>query len=267
MTEALRVRDLMRPSLITCPPTTSLDAAAALLARHQVRAIVVADRTGMQLGVVTDVDLLAQAGLSGAEAERATLRARTAEAIMRTPVPTIDADALIAEAAARMWTESLDRLVVTEHERGIGLLSLSDLVQVLIPTRVGQRTVGEVMSRGLVVCRAETPVSAAARAMTERRSRALIVVEPNGRPLGLVTGFDLLPAVLSGEGAAPVSAHMHAPVTIGPSATLRQALDTMLAHGLHRLIVIDPALPEGVPLGLLSTMDLVGELAAPGSAW
>jgi CBS domain-containing protein len=185
---------------------------------------------------------------------------------MRTPVPTIDADAPLAEAADRMWSEGLDRLVVIEHERGIGVLSVSDLVQVLIPAQAGRRTVGEVMSRALVVCRAETPVSAAARAMTERRSRALIVVDPNGRPLGVVTGFDLLPAVMGGAANAPVATRMHAPVTIGPDATLRQALDAMVAGGLHRLIVVDPAHPDGVPLGLLSTLDLVAALVAPGLA-
>jgi CBS domain-containing protein len=60
---------------------------------------------------------------------------------------------------------------------------------------------------------------------------------------------------------------MHPPLTIGPDATLREAADTMLQHHIHRLIVVDPAYPAGMPLGLISTSDIVIEMAAPGSVW
>ena len=257
----MRVRDLMRTNLITCPPNTTLAAAAALLARHQVHAIVVADPSGMQQGIVSDVDLLAGEWLAKHPDGLAAMRTMTAEQLMSTPVATIDADAPASEAAARMQAERIHRLVVTEHERGIGVLSISDLVRMLARDLPERQTVGDVMSRGLVVCRADTPISAAARAMTERRSRSLVVVDRHGQPLGVVTGFDLLPFIIEGQGEAMVEALMHPPITIGPTATLREAADLMLAQRIHRLVVVDPAHPEGMPLGLISTADIVGEIA------
>jgi CBS domain-containing protein len=250
----LRVRDLMRTHLITCPPNTTLAAAAGMLARYHVHALVVADPSGMQQGLVSDVDLLAGEWLAG----NATL---TAEQIMTTPVATIEADAPATEAAARMRAERIHRLVVTEHERGIGVISVSDLVRVLIPTLPERQTVGQVMSRGLVVCRADTPLTEAARAMTERRSRALVVVDVRGRPLGVVTGFDLLPLVAGGDRTGTVADLMHPPVSIGPAATLREAADLMLRYHIHRLVVSDPAYPDGMPLGLISTSDIILEMA------
>ena len=60
---------------------------------------------------------------------------------------------------------------------------------------------------------------------------------------------------------------MHAPITIGPGATLREAADLMLEHEIHRLVVVDPAAPDAVPLGVVATTDIVAEMAEPGSVW
>ena len=39
----------------------------------------------------------------------------------------------------------------------------------------------------------------------------------------------------------------------------------MLRLHVHRLLVLDPAAPKGMPLGLISTADIVVEMATPGS--
>ena len=264
-----RVRDLMRPNLITCPPGTPLSEAAALLARHRVPALVVADRSGLQLGVLSDVDLLTGEWLSQNPADRAAVRGMTAEQLMSTPVATIDAEAPASEAAARLRAERVHRLVVTEHERGIGVISVADLVRMLMPGQVERQTVGQAMSPGLLVCRQDTSIGAAARAMTEHRTRALVVVDARGRPLGVVTGFDLLSYIIEGEGeaGATVAASMHAPITINPAASLRAAADRMLQHHIHRLVVVDPADPEAMPLGVVSSADIISAMAAAGPQW
>ena len=123
--------------------------------------------------------------------------------------------------------------------------------------------VADVMARGFVACRAETTIAAAARAMSERRSRSLVVVSGHGRPLGVVTGFDMLDYCDAGNPTDPVTRVMHPPLTIGPEASLREAAEKMRSNRVHRLVVVDPAEPDSVPLGLISTSDLVTELATP----
>ena len=103
--------------------------------------------------------------------------------------------------------------------------------------------------------------------MTERRSRSLVVVDPAGRPVGVVTGSDLLALYRPGEAATTVAELMQPLLTIGPDASLREAADLMLRHETHRLVVVDPERPDGMPLGLVSTSDLVAEMAEPGSVW
>jgi CBS domain-containing protein len=117
------------------------------------------------------------------------------------------------------------------------------------------------MARGIVACRAETAVAAAARAMSERHTRSVVVVSPHGRPLGVVTGFDLLSYGDGGDPAEAVTKVMHPPLTIRPDASLHTAGEQMLAHRVHQLLVIDPAEPDSLPLGVISTFDLVIEMA------
>jgi CBS domain-containing protein len=60
---------------------------------------------------------------------------------------------------------------------------------------------------------------------------------------------------------------MHPALTIGPDASLREAADRMIEHHYHRLVVVDSSHPEAVPLGVLSSYDIVNEMARPGSVW
>jgi CBS domain-containing protein len=259
-----RVRDLMRPNLITCPPTASLGAAAAMLARHHIHALIVADAAGLAQGVLSDFDLLAGDWLAGDEASLpATSRGRlTVGDLMSSPVASVNADTPAAEAAERMRAEHIHRLVVTDLDRPIGVISVSDLIAGLAPDRIQRGGVEHAMSRGLVVCRETTPVGAAARAMRERHSLSLVVVNPHGRPLGVVTGFDLLPFYGEADAGEPVSNIMHPPITIHAEASLREAAAVMLQHHIHRLVVVDLSEPDSMPLGLISTSDIVMEMAA-----
>ncbi len=262
-----KVRDLMRQTLITCSPDATLGQAAVLLAQHRVHALIVADAEGRPLGILSDIDLLTGEWLSADPASLETMRKMTASQLMSAPIATIAADASAHQAAIRMRDERLHRLLVTEAGRAVGIISVSDFVASLGRASAGRRTVADVMSRGIVVCLDQTPLAAAARAMTERRSRSIVVVNATGRPLGLITGFDLL-AFDENTAASQTVAHiMHPSITIHPAASLREAADLMLKHHVHRLVVIDPARPGRMPLGLISTSDIVAEMAEPDSVW
>jgi len=267
MPPALRVRDLMRKNLLTCPMTTTLGQAAALLIRHRIHALIVTDELTHPAGLLSEVDLLAGEWLASNAEGLKVMKTMTAGQMMSKPLATIEAEAPAAEAAARMKREQIHRLIVTENEAAVGVISVSDLVGSLAHASLERRTVADAMSRGIVICLEDTPIHSAARAMTERRSRSIIVVDVQGHSKGVVTGFDLLSIVETGDGTQTVAQIMRPPLTIAPTATLRQAADEMIRGHVHRLVVVDPAHPHGMPLGLISTSDIVAEMAEPGSVW
>jgi CBS domain-containing protein len=262
-----RVRDLMTAHVVTCAPSTSLADAAALLMANEVHALVVNDDGGRPLGVLSDFDLLAGEWLGTDEDSLAALRGMRADELMSSPAVTVAAGAPIAEAARQLHEERLGRLVVVDGERTAGVLSLADVVGSLVELPTARATVADVMSRGLVVCAADTTLTQAARAMHERHSRSLVVVDAAGAPLGVVTGHDVAGRVADGAGNGAVADLIHPPLTIAPQATLSAAADEMLEREVHRLLVVDPDRPGSMPLGMISTRDIVAQMASPGSVW
>src|SRR3990172_2756194 len=195
------VGELMHPGLITCPADTPLGQVAILLMRHRVHALVVTDRDGRPVGLLSDFDLLAGEWLSKDPESLEAMRRMTAGDLMSAPLNTIEGEGSAREAAERMRREGFHRLIVRDQERPVGVLSISDLVAHLAAGEPARReTVADVMSHAILVCREETPVREVARTMTEARYRSVLVLDRDGPPPGVVSGWDLLACLDGGAG-------------------------------------------------------------------
>ena len=115
------------------------------------------------------------------------------------------------------------------------------------------KTVGDVMTRGLLELAEETPLVEAAAAMTERRVGSALVVE-GGRLIGIVTERDVLRAVGSGDVGGRVGDWMtRHPETVDADESTQQAAVVMIHGGFRHLPVLD----EGKPCGIVSIRDLM----------
>jgi len=263
-----QVHDLMHRGLITCRPDATLGQIAVMLTQHRIHALYVEDNQKQVLGVITDFDLLTGEWLAADEASLTAMRTMTAGEIMSTPVSSVDADAPISDAARMMKDSNYKRLLVTQKGQSAGVLSLSDLIRSLAATGVNRGKVGDVMARVMLVCRKDTPVSEIARGLSNAGYRSVLVVEAHGHPVGVVSGLDFLDAVQdSSRLTATAEQVMHPALTIAPTASLREAADQMIEAYHHRLIVVDPADDQAMPLGIISTVDIVAEMSQPDSVW
>lgn len=263
------VKDLMHTGLITCKPTATLGQVAVLLNQHHVHALVVTDRDGRTLGLISDFDLMAGEWLSSDIESLAVMRNLTASDLMTHPVDSIEANIPIAEAVDLFAEKILSRLLVTDNGKPVGIISLSDFVaSIASEVKTKRDTVADVMSDAILVCRGKTPVVSAARAMTSAGWRAVLVVDAKGKILGVVSGYDLLRFVKNGvDENLIVRDVMHPALTIDIHASLREAADMMIQHHHHRLVVIDKNNPDAFPLGAISSFDIVEEMARPDSVW
>lgn len=263
----LLVRELMHGGVVTCAADSTLGDAAELLVRHRVHAMFVEGGDGRIVGVLSDMDLLSGEWLSTDAESFETMKQMTAGELMATPVALIDAGADASDAAAGMRREHVSRLLVVEDGMPVGVLAVSDVLRALGSVPAEPRAVADVMSKAFVAALPETSLIGLARGMTERRSRSIVIVDRSGALQGVVTGHDLLRFVEQPEEGVTAAEIMHAPATIAPDATLSTAADEMLRHEVHRLIVVDSDRPQGMPLGLISTADIVAEMATPASPW
>lgn len=120
--------------------------------------------------------------------------------------------------------------------------------------------VSDIMATALCTADAESTVADAATLMGEHSVGSVMIVDPGGALLGILTERDIVRALSSAHDAPmrPVTEWMtHAPTTIAPDAELRAALRTMVDGGFRHLPVVGP---DG-PVGMLSIRDVAGHLA------
>jgi CBS domain-containing protein len=253
-----------------CSPDTSLGRVAAILDKQQIHALVVAEQEDQPLGVISDFDLLAGEWLSVDAESLNTMRKLTARDLMTSPIETIEVNTSVSEAAKRMTDRDIHRMLVTEAGKPVGIISISDFVAgIAAQEPLKRKTVGDVMSRTFLVCREDNTVLSAARTMTQAGWRSILVVNSRGELQGVITGHDLLP--LAGntiDENLRVSELMNRNlITIDVNCSLQEAADIMIQKHRHRVIVIDKSDPKTFPLGVISSFDIVAEMARPGSIW
>ena len=264
------INELMHKGLITCPPDTSLGRVAAMLTNHHIHALVVAEEADHPLGIISDFDLLAGEWLSVDEESLNTMRKLTARDLMTSPIESVDLNTAVNEAAKRMAEKGIHRMLVTNAGKPVGVLSISDLVAgIAAQEEIKRKTVGDVMSDTFLVCREDNTVLSAARTMTQAGWRSIIVVNSRGTLQGLITGRDLVH--LAGTMVDPnlkVSDLMNRNlITTDINSSLQEAADMMIQHHGHRVVVVDTSDPDSFPLGVISSFDIVAEMARPGSIW
>jgi CBS domain-containing protein len=97
--------------------------AARLMVERHIGSLI-ANRDGLPFGIVTERDMLEKIVAQSADPSKLTV-----QEIMTAPLTTIDASASLIDAARKMVEKQLKRLVVTEHDKIIGIVSQTDLVQ------------------------------------------------------------------------------------------------------------------------------------------
>ena len=159
MTTTLRkinARDLMNPEVLTVDKDLSVRELAAFLLDNQISGAPVADEDGKLVGVVSMTDIAAAASRdAGVATDRRNpsfyLRDldetyseedvrrfhieepdRSVEDIMTPTVYSVDVDDTVSTLAALMLDGHLHRVLVTEADRPVGIISTSDLLGLLV---------------------------------------------------------------------------------------------------------------------------------------
>jgi acetoin utilization protein AcuB len=113
---------------------------------------------------------------------------------MRRKVETIGEDGSAEQALKRMRAGRLRHLVVVRGRRVVGIVSDRDIAGLLVGNLRIDRTIDQVMSRGVAVVAPGMRVEDAARLMRRRKIGALPVVSDE-KLVGILTVSDLLDLV------------------------------------------------------------------------
>lgn len=211
----LKVADVMTSPAITAQGDEPLGAAAARMAEHGIKRLPVLDEKGKLIGVLSRVDVLRQ--VVGEEARKRVAQAPTGAArtlgdIMIPEVPTIEADAHLAEVIARFLEAGTRRLIVVDDAgRPLGMISDADAVTRVQPGSQrgvmqalrGRKnapderiTASQLMSRQVLSVSPDTPLTEATQRMLSQKRKWMVVVDGQGKAIGLVDRQVLFKAMM-----------------------------------------------------------------------
>jgi len=165
--------------------------------------------------------------------------------IMRSPAVAIFADTTLEDAYRTMQEKGIRHLPVLEGEKLVGVITDRDLrlatsALAPFPFFPGSR-VSDVMRPGPLTADPSDPVEDATRIMRERKIGCLPVVD-GGRLIGIVTGLDLLDALIRMTGVNKPSGRLEVRLPDHPGELAR--LTSFLAHrdlNVHSIL----SYPEG----------------------
>jgi len=120
------VKDVMSSPVITIEENTSVNKAAELMDKYDYGCIIVTNKTGNPLGIITERDLVARVLAKNVKPD--TLKAKE---VMTSPLMTIEPDAAISDAARKMSRLNIRRFGVIYRGQLIGLVSSKDILAVM----------------------------------------------------------------------------------------------------------------------------------------
>jgi CBS domain-containing protein len=131
---------------------------------------------------------------------------------------------------------------------------------------MSDKTVGDLMHKGIIACRPETPMNEVVRIVSDTDVHAIVVMDDEDNALGIISHMDIIR--FFGEDISQYAAReVMSPqaLDIASDQPAKLAADRMLEKGVHRLLVVEIEGQERTPVGIISTTDLVKEMR--GSRW
>jgi CBS domain-containing protein len=118
----VRVRDIMKTQVITCPQGQTVVDAARLMTRRRVGSLIVLDEKDQPMGIITDGDMRQKVIASGLQPDIPVAQ------IMSSPLLSVPPEAFYFEALIAMIRHLVKYLPIIDGGKPAGVLSARDLV-------------------------------------------------------------------------------------------------------------------------------------------
>jgi CBS domain-containing protein len=270
----LDAKGAMWNSITLGPDRTVLDARNTML-KYGISRVVIA-KNRKPLGIVTEKDI---ARFLYKQVPPRRLNEIRLDEVMSRGLVTVGEETDLRACAKIMLNKKISSLVVVDGKKNLkGIFTKTDLANAYVEYYAMEHRVHEFMTKKVVTAAPDEPVHSAIMLMSGNKI-SRIVVAKNNRPVGIVTGRDLLllgvffdrryrqnvknwqPFIPSGIKAAMLVSDIMTPnpITTTPDSDLADAAYIMLRNRISGLPVVD----TGKNLkGIVTKTDVVKALAA-----
>jgi signal-transduction protein with cAMP-binding, CBS, and nucleotidyltransferase domain len=126
MRPRMLVKDVMTSPVVTVEETASANKVAELMLDNKVGSVIVLDKTGNAIGIITERDLVVRV-----LAKNVTPPGTKAKEFMTTPLVAVEPDKTVTDAARMMTKKDIRRLVVLYKGKLVGIVSSKDILEVM----------------------------------------------------------------------------------------------------------------------------------------
>ncbi|HEY7081712.1 MAG TPA: CBS domain-containing protein [Nitrososphaeraceae archaeon] len=284
----LKISEVSNKVITLEPENTLLDARNTLL-RYNISRIVIA-RDNRAVGIITEKDI---SRILYTEPQNRQFKEIRLEEIMNKDLIEVNEEKELKSCAKLMLEHNVSSLLVLDDDRLLkGIVTKSDLVHSYAMYYAHRKLVEDVvqkyMTKKVLTVDPEEPIHMALMLMTDNKV-SRVVVTRNRRPVGIITGRDLLPiSLLSGTGINGHSWHVseqtearrreqipipsgikaiflvmdvmkYDPITITNDSDLSEAAHIMMRNRISGIPVVDS---DNILAGIITKTDIVKRLAS-----
>jgi CBS-domain-containing membrane protein len=212
----LMVADVMTKPVVTILADETLGVATARMVKSGLKRLPVVDSEEKLVGILSRLDILRQvanAPFAVPETRLPEGTVKTVKEMMSSNIPMVSQDDDLSSIIEKFSKSYSHRLVVVDSEgKAVGLISDSDVIARVQPFKrrsildafrqigkppVGKETAFDLMSPNPLTCVPDLALVDAIKMMLADARKWLVVVDENGKPLGLVDRQILLEAIAS----------------------------------------------------------------------
>ena len=124
----VRVKAAINRDIITLDKDLSVKSAIKLMVHRNIGSVVITGERSRPIGIVTERDILKSIEY------RRTKPETKVEEIMSEPLISVEANATLGEAAEMMIKKKIRRLLVTQNDKYIGIITQRDLQRLMTDT-------------------------------------------------------------------------------------------------------------------------------------
>ena len=176
------INEVMSQPLVTAFFDLDLLNARRLIEKHKIRHLVIVDRSGSTIGIVSETDFRRQLGTL------AFHRLTSLEGAMDREIPMLPVATRLEDALTRMLQQASDYLLVSKDGKPVGILTERDIPRLLSQQpNASAMTLADAMSTPLHSIGMDNAVSDALETMSAKRVRHLLVTDSNGLLSGVIS--------------------------------------------------------------------------------
>ena len=187
----IKVSEYMTPIVAVVSPYDTLATVRNVMLSKHVGRVPVLDEGGRLVGIVSRTDLALALKPGGPTWRRRPPEYTSVWEVMSKPVLTIAPNETISKAAEIMLNNGITGLPVVEEGGVIGMISTSDLTRCLMEHGDPSKKVKECMCKEVAVVKPLYIVNHVIKLLVNMPSHRVIVVDAEGRPIGIITPTDL----------------------------------------------------------------------------